>query len=79
MRDTIIGLHHHDCAEQDGDERGLDREMRRQPRIACAMNWAPFVQPDTRQSMPGSGISSSAQNEAIWSDQFKQATNTRST
>ena len=55
MRDTIIGLHHHDCAEQDGDERGLDREMRRQPRIACAMNWAPLSNPILASQCPVPG------------------------
>ena len=52
----IIGLHHHDHAEQDGNERGLVKGMRRQPRIACAMNWVPLFNPifASQRPVPGS-------------------------
>ena len=70
MLDTIIGLHHHDHAEQDGNECGLVKEMRRQPRIACAMNWVPLSNPifASQRPVPGSVLNTTRVSSGIcWS------------
>jgi hypothetical protein len=47
-------------AKQAGfDERGLVKEMRRQPRIACAVSWVPLSIPIFASQRPVSVISSS--------------------
>ena len=51
---AVQGTRRSRSAKQAGfNERGLVKEMRRQPRLARAVSWVPFVRPDLRQSTPG--------------------------
>jgi hypothetical protein len=41
-------------AKQAGfDERGLVKEVCREPRVTCAVSWVPLSHPDIGQSTPG--------------------------
>ncbi len=59
MLDLITGTAPRDHAEHDGNECGLVTEMRRQPRIACAVSWVPLSVPIFASQRPVSVISSS--------------------